>query len=204
MIPVAGRPVIYWTLTYLRSLGLRRFCIAVPQRGLFVEDFVDCTVGRDCDCDVYCSRPPALRRRRGNCCKPSRFREHASALVVLGDTYLPICRPGGSRLITSRCVLTGFCRGIVPLVHRGTAMLRTRSASLFDKQRGLTGNLEALIGVYYFPDAAQARRLARQQVTLDTNARKVALNSLSVLDCLHARDTAPDLQSRRMARLRQS
>ncbi len=36
LIPVAGRPVIYWTLTYLRSLGLRRFCIAVPQRGLFV------------------------------------------------------------------------------------------------------------------------------------------------------------------------
>src|SRR3954463_11081189 len=47
LIPVAGRPVIYWTLTYLRKLGLSKFILAVPERGLFVEDFVDCTIGRD-------------------------------------------------------------------------------------------------------------------------------------------------------------
>src|SRR3954468_11132752 len=34
LIPVARRPVIYWTLSYLRRLGLRRFRVAVPQRGL--------------------------------------------------------------------------------------------------------------------------------------------------------------------------
>src|ERR1700722_10157026 len=49
MIPVAGRPVIHWTLHYLRSLGLRRFSIAVARRGMFVEDFVECTFGRDCE-----------------------------------------------------------------------------------------------------------------------------------------------------------
>src|ERR1700759_365393 len=48
LIPVARRPVIYWTLTHLRSLGLRRFEIAVGERGLFGEDFVDCTIGREC------------------------------------------------------------------------------------------------------------------------------------------------------------
>src|ERR1044071_3008118 len=49
MIPIAGRPVIYWTMNYLRSLGLRRFVIAVARRGMYVEDFVDCTFGKDCD-----------------------------------------------------------------------------------------------------------------------------------------------------------
>ena len=40
MIPVAGRPVIHWTLSYLRSLGISRFRLAVSRRGMFVEDFV--------------------------------------------------------------------------------------------------------------------------------------------------------------------
>jgi hypothetical protein len=43
MIP-AGRPVIYWTLNYLRAISLRKFCIAVPQRGLFIEEFVSSTI----------------------------------------------------------------------------------------------------------------------------------------------------------------
>jgi hypothetical protein len=49
MIPVGGRPVIHWTMSYLRSLGLRRFIIAVAHRGMYVEDFVECTFGKDCD-----------------------------------------------------------------------------------------------------------------------------------------------------------
>ena len=49
MVPVAGRPVIYWTVRYLQSLGLRRFVMAVARRGMFVEDFVDCALGQDCE-----------------------------------------------------------------------------------------------------------------------------------------------------------
>src|SRR3954454_10282069 len=49
LIPVARRPVIYWTLSYLRRLGLRRFRVAVPQRGLFVEDLFECMPDREPD-----------------------------------------------------------------------------------------------------------------------------------------------------------
>ena len=38
MIPVAGRPVIHWTMRYLRSLGLRRFAIAVSRRGMSLSN----------------------------------------------------------------------------------------------------------------------------------------------------------------------
>src|SRR5437764_14500187 len=48
MIPVAGRPLIYWTMQYLLSLGLRRFVIAVAGPQMFLEDFVACTFGRAC------------------------------------------------------------------------------------------------------------------------------------------------------------
>src|SRR5437764_814509 len=48
MIPVAGRPLIYWTMQYLLSLGLRRFIIAVARRQTFLEDFIACSFGRAC------------------------------------------------------------------------------------------------------------------------------------------------------------
>src|SRR5262245_10550044 len=37
MIPVGGRPVVYWTLRYLYELGIRKFVIAVAERGLYIE-----------------------------------------------------------------------------------------------------------------------------------------------------------------------
>src|SRR3954452_16653684 len=49
LIPVARRPVIYWTLRYLRGLGLTKFNLAVPRRGLFVEDLVECMLDRRCE-----------------------------------------------------------------------------------------------------------------------------------------------------------
>ena len=33
MIPVAGRPVVQWTMSYLISLGITHFRIAVRERG---------------------------------------------------------------------------------------------------------------------------------------------------------------------------
>ena len=49
MIPVAGRPVIQWTMSYLVAEGVHDFRIAVPRRGLFVEEFVDCVFGSETD-----------------------------------------------------------------------------------------------------------------------------------------------------------
>ena len=62
MIPIAGRPVIYWAMKYLRSLGLRRFVIGVSRRGMFVEDFVECMFGSDCEVEFIV---PAVSRGVG-------------------------------------------------------------------------------------------------------------------------------------------
>jgi dTDP-glucose pyrophosphorylase len=160
MIPVAGRPVIHWTMTYLRSLGLSRYKIAVARRGMFVEDFVDCAFAGECDVSFMVPShdggvgQTVLELLEGV--------ETAAALIVLGDTYFQFADPA---VIDS---LEPFV-----LVHPVESSYRWCIAEedsdglvqrLRDKEAGLLAPLNALIGVYYFPDVQLARRAARNVV----------------------------------------
>ena len=91
MVPVAGRPVIYWTIRYLQSLGLRRFVMAVARRGMFVEDFVECALGQDCEIRFLVpSRDGGVGRTVLELAEEAVGR---SALVVLGDTHFQFADP---------------------------------------------------------------------------------------------------------------
>lgn len=166
MVPVAGRPVIHWTLTYLRSLGLRKFVVAVSRRGMFVEDFVECTFGQDCDIQFVV---PQVNGGVGRTVMELAARaEGQSALVVLGDTHFQFADP---------TVLA--CNEPAVLVQSVDESYRwctaeTDGASLItklhDKESGLPGPLQALIGVYYFPDLF-ALRTASAAAVADAQAR---------------------------------
>src|SRR5690242_1513786 len=90
MIPVGGRPVIYWIMDYLRSLGLRRFVIGVQHRGLFVEDFVECACPLDCEVEFVVPEPGGLSRTVTTLLEQVQT---PSTLVVLGDTYFTFKNP---------------------------------------------------------------------------------------------------------------
>ena len=94
MVPVAGRPVIHWTLSYLRSLGLRRFVIAVSRRGMFVEDFVDCSFGQDCEISFVV--PSADGGVGRTVLELAEHAQGSAALVVLGDTHFQFADPADS------------------------------------------------------------------------------------------------------------
>ncbi|HTM52904.1 MAG TPA: hypothetical protein VL175_02710 [Pirellulales bacterium] len=160
MVPVAGRPVIHWTLRYLRSLGLRRFVIAVSRRGMFVEDFVECTFGQDCEISFIV---PSSEGGVGQTVfELAEQAQGSSALVVLGDTHFRFA--DASVLKTSDpfvlvenvedsyrwCVSETDERGFV--------------TALRDKEPELPGPLQALIGVYYFPRLDGLRTAAREAV----------------------------------------
>lgn len=156
MIPVGRRPVIHWTLSYLRSLGLRRFVIAVSQRGLFVEDFVESTVRDDCDIQFIV---PSRDGGAGWTVKELLDAVTTPrALVVLGDTHFQFTDP--ALLDTDRpFVLTGpveeSYRWCIVSTGEGGVV-----EQLHDKVAGREGVLEALIGVYYLPSVAAARKAA--------------------------------------------
>jgi dTDP-glucose pyrophosphorylase len=186
LIPVAGRPVIFWTLRYLRSLGLRRFRIAVPQRGLFVEDFVECTVGNECEYEFVV--PPTgpeggLGETVATLLDGVRT---PAALIVLGDTSFQFVDPEvlnrAEPLVLTATVNESYRWCVAESDAQG------RLVRLRDKEVGLPPPLEALIGVYYFPNAELARQAARQALRpiADAPTGRTKIELISVLNRVHS------------------
>lgn len=160
MIPVAGRPVVHWTLSYLRALGLGRYAIAVARRGMFVEDFVECSFGRDAAIEFLVpSRDGGLGRTVMELAERVRTR---AALVVLGDTHFQFADLGA---LDARVpvVLTSPVDDSVRWCVAETDGDGTVRA-LRDKVPDLPGPVDALIGVYWFPDSAALLEAARDAV----------------------------------------
>lgn len=151
MIPVAGRPVIDWTMRYLVGLGLSKFVVAVAERGLFVEDFVECTFGEEVDVRFI---TPSSQSGVGATIRDLLDQSTTQAcLVVLGDTHFSFA---SADILTSEqpFVLTSS----VDDARRWCVVeqVEGKVTALHDKQDDLQGEFEALIGVYGFPDSAAA------------------------------------------------
>lgn len=160
MVPVGGRPVIHWTMRYLSGLGLRRFVIAVAQRGTFVEDFVECTFGKDCD--VTFVVPPAGGGVGTTVDVLLREVTTPGALVVLGDTHFQFADPAllasDEPFVLVSPVDDSYRWCVAETDEQGWV------TALRDKEPGLESPLAALVGVYGFPDADLARGAAAAAV----------------------------------------
>lgn len=172
MVPVGGRPVIHWTLRYLISLGLRRFIVAVSERGLFVEDFVECTFGRDATVEfIVPSRDAGPGWTLHELLEGVQTR---SALAVLGDTHFQFADPtvlAGSDAF----VLTGP----VEDAHRWCTAEADEGGlltALHDKEPREGGPHDALIGVYFFPEVEPARKSARAAV--DASPQRAEISAI--------------------------
>ena len=167
MIPVAGRPVIYWTVAYLRELGLKRYIIGIPQRGTFIEDFVETSFGHDCEFDFVV---PSADRGVGGTVHALAARAHTtSVLVVLGDTHFQFEDPTrlgeDTPFVLVRSVDESYRWCIAESSEDGTIL------ALHDKQSDVFSSpLQALIGVYYFPRTEELCNYARQAVDESTVA----------------------------------
>ena len=157
MVPVAGRPVIYWTMTYLRSLGLRRFVIAVSRRGMFIEDFVECAFGQECEVEFMV--PESDGGLGSTVLELAERATGSAALIVLGDTYF--------QFADARVLLADEPGELVHPVDESYRWCTAESnatglvTELHDKEPGLRGPVDALIGVYHFPQI-DALRIAAQ------------------------------------------
>lgn len=156
MIPVAGLPVIQWSLRYLTDLGVRRFRIAVPHRGLSVEDHVLSVFGSKASFEWIV---PSSDRGAGGTVLELLDGVEGPGLVVLGDTLFEL--PAGAVPGDHPWVLTGAVED-----SERWCIVRVGSDGAVrewcNKQPGLSGELHAAAGVYYFPDAELAVRRASQ------------------------------------------
>lgn len=177
LIPVAGRPVIHWTMSYLRSLGLTKFVIAVARRGGFIEDFVDCAFGSTCDVSfITPSKAGGLGQTVADLARSVKTKR---ALVVLGDTHFQFV-DAALLASDSPSVLVSPVEESYRWCVAETDDTRTVRA-LRDKEPDVKGPLHALIGVYCFPDAQLLQRSAEAAVA-DADAAGRPTEMKAILD----------------------
>jgi dTDP-glucose pyrophosphorylase len=152
MLPVGGKPVIFWAMRYLIEVGFRDFRVGVSRRGLAIENYVDFMFGETVNVDwIECSPTKSVGHSVSNLCSG----QTGSALIVLGDT---IFRFGDHELQLERpWVLTNdiqepsqWC--VVSTDSKG------QISHWYDKQPDAPSSAAA-IGVYWIPDVAAAAAL---------------------------------------------
>jgi dTDP-glucose pyrophosphorylase len=175
LIPVAGRPVIDWTIRYLSKLGIKKFLIAVAERGSFLEDFVDCSFGETVQIKyVVPSRDGGVGF---TVLELLREVDTSSCLVVLGDTHFEFA-DSSSLLSKDPYVLTtevaNSSRWCVAKLSKGDVI-----ESLHDKETDIEGPLNALIGVYGFPNTQDVLSAAEQaEMSPGANGGRIELSSI--------------------------
>ncbi|HUR78149.1 MAG TPA: hypothetical protein VMZ22_09400 [Acidimicrobiales bacterium] len=151
MIPVAGRPVIHWTLDYLLELGVDRVRIGVPRPGLFLEQLVSTIFGSRCEIDYVVVDPRGSVGDAVAALLPPTPDPHY--LVVFGDTLFKLADDSGVPTRDRPTLLTG----VVEESYRWLTVTRDADgnvATFHDKEPGLELPLEAAIGVLHVPHGA--------------------------------------------------
>jgi dTDP-glucose pyrophosphorylase len=154
LLPVNGRPIIHWSLQYLREQGIRRVIVGIRDTETRLPRFLRQTFGSQLELEFV---PVSEDRGPGytllHCLR--RLGSGEAGLVVLGDTLFQF--PEAVRGDFARSfVLTHpvadanrWCLAEVGADHRVTA--------LADKPETNPGDWPALIGVYFLREAGPAR-----------------------------------------------
>ncbi len=147
MIPVAGKPAIFWTIQELLNRDIRRICLVIHERNNDLERFVSLLYS-NLACIVFVV-PDRLAGVGYSvwCGAQAVRREGESILVVLGDTILamPEMTPSkGSWIIVSPVDdQNRWCMA---------AMDGCNITALFNKPLSHVPSTHACIGVYHFSE----------------------------------------------------
>jgi dTDP-glucose pyrophosphorylase len=155
MVPVNGRPIIHWLLSYLRKEGITRVVLGLRQSETRLPRFVQQAFGKiqDIQCvPITEDRGPGFTLLK--CLE--QLEKGQPCLIVLGDTLFEF--PGEARKnFDESFVLTSpvedAARWCLAEVSGATRVL-----SLADKPATNPNGWPALVGVYYLRDCHPARR----------------------------------------------
>ncbi len=135
---------------------------------MFVEDFVECSFGQDCDISfIVPSSDGGLGQTVLDLAEQA---EGESALIVLGDTHFQFADPeillADNPTVLVQPVQDSYRWCTAEMDDQGTV------TALHDKEHDLPGTVEALIGVYYFPQLNELRDAVREAVGQAASANR--------------------------------
>ncbi|MFO1475059.1 MAG: NTP transferase domain-containing protein [Verrucomicrobiota bacterium] len=155
MVPVNGRPIIHWLLTYLRREGIHRVILGLRQTEARLPRFVQQAFGKiqQITCiPISEDRGPGYTLLK--CLE--QLEPGQPCLVVLGDTLFEFPAKPADRF-ASDFVLTSPVQDASRWCLAKIAPSK-RVLSLADKPAANPDGWPALVGVYYFTDGEPARR----------------------------------------------
>lgn len=148
MIPINGKPVIYWTLSYLREIGFHKFVLAVSKLDSTVVEFVSRVFNRDLDIKfIEPDRDLGVGYTIYYCKKVVKT---SQVLIVLGDTFFrfPTTLDWGaaSSFVLVADVKESYRWCLVSTDKEGFV------EELIDKPLDYNEQMKAIIGVYAIED----------------------------------------------------
>lgn len=87
MVPISGKPAIYWTLTSLTVLGIKKVCIVVKKHGSPLEEFVRTLFDKRLEL-TFIDFPKSKGVGHSVFVAASHLPKQSPTLVILGDTVL--------------------------------------------------------------------------------------------------------------------
>lgn len=150
MVPINGKPVIYWSLHYLLGLGFRKFVIVAHPNNHDFINFVENTFGKLAQIDfVYTDHDlgPGYSLKL-----TEKFVRTPQALLVLGDTLFKFDKNQSSTVSNQDFVLYQTVDD-----PQRWSLIETDDNGLvrgfLEKNSKISGKVKALIGVYKFSDS---------------------------------------------------
>jgi dTDP-glucose pyrophosphorylase len=135
---------------------------------MFIEDFVECTFGQECNITFLV--PPVDGGVGRTVLELANFSKAASALVVLGDTHFQFSDldvlDKGHVVVLVDVVEDSYRWCTVKISDAGVV------SEFHDKEAGVPGPLDALIGAYFFPDLKQLQVEATEAVRVATHEQR--------------------------------
>lgn len=145
MVPISGKPAIYWTLSSLTLLGIKKTCIVIKKHGIPLEEFVRTLFEKRLEL-AFIELPNSKGVGHSVSVAANQLPKNSPTLVILGDTVL--WNP-------SHLTLKDESFATVSKVDEPKRWCIAESETdlitrLINKPDSKTQRAEALTGIYYF------------------------------------------------------
>ena len=148
MVPMNGKPVIFWTLSYLRDLGYRKFIIAVHEHNSMLQKFITHIFSKQLDLSfIRPDRDGGVGYTVMQCSQKAKTKK---VLLVLGDTFFEFPKLPANYYNTNYVLVSKVNEFYRWCIVETDESLRAKT--FIEKSSTYLGNGSALIGVYYLAD----------------------------------------------------
>jgi dTDP-glucose pyrophosphorylase len=171
MVPISGKPAIYWTLNSFISIGIKKVCIVVKKRGTALEEFVETLFSNRIQ-TFFTELTHSTGVGHSIVEGTRNFPPGTPTLVVLGDTIL-----WNTDLLQLRAESIATVADVEDPSRWCIAEISDRKIQkLANKPKISCSHSKALTGIYYFEKGIHITRELQDRI--DSRSNPIEMSDL--------------------------